>query len=193
MDASGRSRLGLMMAILLVAVMVAVSYQASRGQVAAGYPYRANMLEAGASVAGALFVIALFIERFMATVNALVFGEKQREAELALLAGEDQPVALRQLSDVLGKKERLRLLLGFVAGVFASAAGARTLEGLLDLSKGSMQNPLVLPVDVLLTAGLLAGGSNGLAYLVEVLKERITSGAGGAGLLGLRSRLVTAS
>jgi hypothetical protein len=187
-------RLGATMTAAVLLVFAIVAYQASRGEVPAGFPYRANMLEAAASAVGALLVISLLIERAMATLNALIFGEQQRTAEIQLLEGSSPETSMTDLADVLGKKERLRLLIGFVAGVFASAAGARTLEGLFDLSKvDPATNVLLFPVDVLLTAGLLAGGSNGLAYLLQVLKERIQQGGARANLSMARERLVTTS
>jgi hypothetical protein len=187
-------RLGATMTAAVLLFFAIVAYQASRGEVPAGFPYRANMLEAAASAVGALLVISLLIERAMATLNALIFGEQQRTAEIQLLEGSSPETSMTDLADVLGKKERLRLLIGFVAGVFASAAGARTLEGLFDLSKvDPATNVLLFPVDVLLTAGLLAGGSNGLAYLLQVLKERIQQGGARANLSMARERLVTTS
>ena len=62
----------------------------------------------------------------------------------------------------------------FVAGLFISAAGVRTLEGLLQTgAKNVPHNPFLFPVDVILTAALIAGGSNALAFLVQTAKDKL--------------------
>ena len=81
--------------------------------------------------------------------------------------------AEQEVARLLTLRERLRLLLGFIVGIFVSAAGIRALEGLLVISNERAVDRLLYPVDVLLTAGLIAGGSNGLAFLIQLLKQRI--------------------
>jgi hypothetical protein len=116
--------------------------------------------------------VVLVVERAMASVNAIVFGTEQRAADLA--SEDDQRHGLIQLSKVLGDKERARILGSFIAGLFISAAGVRTLEGLLETTALSAPaNSLLYPVDVVLTAALIAGGSNGLAFLLGLTKEKL--------------------
>jgi hypothetical protein len=137
-----------------------------------GFAYRANMAEAAASTIAALMAVTLFVERGMAVINAILFGEEQRTAEVQLASAN--AAALTKLANVLGFKERLRILGAFVAGLFISAAGVRTLEGLLDVkAAGAPQNALLFPVDVVLTAALIAGGSNGLAFLLQLAKDKL--------------------
>jgi hypothetical protein len=159
----------LLMAGLLGAVVLIFAFGPWR--VLPGLKFQADMLEAGASVAGALFVIALFIERSMATVNALVWGERLRQAEMRLAANSADKQARAAAEDLMTKRERLRLLLAFIVGVLVAGAGVRALEGLLQ-TEGARLDRLFYPVDVLLTAGLLAGGSNGIAFLIQLLKDR---------------------
>lgn len=153
---------GVAAVVLAVVVLVAFSQ--------AGNPaltFR-EMPKAGIEVATSLFVVTLFIERSMAAFNALIFGEKEREAMLLLLA--DDARGAGRLAEVLEWKERLRLLLSFAAGLFVATAGVRTLAALFDLTKTTNASPLLFGVDVILTAGLIAGGSNGLAFLIQALK-----------------------
>lgn len=150
-------------------------------------PYKQPILESALSVVTSLFVVALLIERSLAIVNSLIWGEEQRKVELQLVDGKDKADARKSLAEVMAKKERLRLLLGFVAALFVSAVGIRTLQGLVELSAPSA---LFYPVDVLLTAGLLAGGSNGLAFLIQFLKDMMTRDPSKPAPT-LRSRLVT--
>jgi hypothetical protein len=138
--------------------------------------YKDDMFDKGADVATALFVITLFVERSMAVVYALIWGEAQREALLRLhqaATGDktERKNAEAALAEELSFKERVRILLTFICGLFISAAGVRTLEGLLTLKD---PGDFVYVVDVVLTAGLIAGGSNGLAWLIQTLKARIT-------------------
>lgn len=156
----------------LVLALVVIAWQSR--QLAPGFAYESNMAVAAASTATALLAVALFVERGMAVVNAIAFGDQHRKAEAELVAG-DPAEGVKQLSDVLGKKERVRLFGSFIAALFISAAGVRTLEGLLvTTGTGVPDNPLFIPVDVVLTAGLIAGGSNGLAFLIQAIKDLLT-------------------
>ena len=164
-------------AALLAAILFVVLRASELGK---PLDYEGKIAEAGAQVAGALLVVVLFVERGMSVVNALIWGERQRQADIALAAlGSLEPAALvsrqeevrdalKEEAEVLSAKERLRLLLGFVAGLFISAAGVRTLSGLL-VEEGAGEPFHV--VDTVLTAALIAGGSNGLAYLINLLKQ----------------------
>lgn len=151
---------------------------------ASGLAFKENMFQTGATVVTALFVITLFVERSIGVLNALLFGDRQREAEIRFAQSPTDPGAAKALGDVLGMKERVRLLLSFAAGLFVSAAGVRTLEGLLVVAPASPNPQLFHAVDIALTAGLIAGGSNGLAFLIDLLKGRVTEGAGGGANAG---------
>lgn len=158
---------------LFVAAVLVVALASSK--LVAGYSFHSNMAQAVAGTLAGLFAATLFVERGMALVNAVIFGETQRAAEVMIMTST--PGGLEQMADVLGSKERLRLLGSFLAGLFVSAAGVRALEGLLETNaNGAPANVLLFPVDVVLTAALIAGGSNGLAFLLQLTKDRMTSG-----------------
>jgi len=142
--------------------------------------YKDNVILAAVGVATALFVVAIFLERSLAVMNALLFGDELRDAHLARVDSasadaETKATADARVAAAMSKKERMRLLVGFIAGLLISAGGIRTLGGLV-----AAPNPtdwLFEPMDVLLTAGLLAGGSNGLAYLIQVFSDRLADRA----------------
>jgi hypothetical protein len=139
--------------------------------------YKDNVILAAVGVATALFVVAVFLERSLAVMNSLLFGDEQRAAHLAARSAKPALAVAgqAQVAETMSKKERLRLLVGFIAGLLISAGGIRTLGGLV-----AAPNPadwLFEPMDVLLTAGLLAGGSNGLAYLIQVFSDRLADRA----------------
>ncbi|MGA9580916.1 MAG: hypothetical protein WBR13_02970 [Allosphingosinicella sp.] len=175
----------------------------------AGLKFKDKMAEAGAAVATALLVVTLFVERSASIINALISGDEQRNAEL-LLSDRDPATPNQgrvEMKQVMTNKERIRILLSFTAGLFISAAGIRTLEGLVQATPAACtkatveagtcfasQPQLFFAVDVLLTAGLIAGGSNGLATLIQVLKDIATTkpAQGNAANSRLRARLTSA-
>ncbi|HEY5710885.1 MAG TPA: hypothetical protein VIT38_03230 [Allosphingosinicella sp.] len=136
-----------------------------------GYAFQGNMAVAAATTVTALLAVTVFVERAMAVFNAILFGDQHRQAEAKLL-GSNPAEGVQEMQNVMSKKERVRLLGSFIAGAFISAAGVRTLAGLLIVpAQNPPANPFFLPVDVVLTAGLIAGGSNGLAFLLQVIKD----------------------
>lgn len=139
-------------------------------------------VEAG-KVAGALFVVAVFLERALAVLNDLLFAEKtvDLETKLSVTAAEtgsldstDVIEAEWNLLALEETKQRLRLGVGFVVACLIAGAGVRTFTGLLDLSGlTGNQRTLLNIMDILLTAGLLAGGSNGLAKIIDIFRKRV--------------------
>jgi hypothetical protein len=175
------NRWGWGFAIALVAIMVFLArWSGLPGAVGLAFK-QGDIFQAAATVLTALLVITLFVERTMGVANALLFGDRQRDADINFAHNPRDPAAAKQLGDVLGLKERVRLLLSFAAGLFISAAGVRTMEPLLIVPAAYPNLALFHAADIVLTAGLIAGGSNGLAFLIELLKGRFTEGAGGAG------------
>jgi hypothetical protein len=191
-----RKTLGWIFGIAVVAIAAIVAVASPKP----GLSYQDDMLKAGTAVATALFVVALFVERSTGVIYALIFGEGERNAHLALTLATDGKARkddARTLADELGFKERFRILLGFGTGLFVSIAGVRTLAGLVKLdaptgfatacgqtggTEACRQAVLELVtsarlfnvVDVLLTAGLVAGGSNGIAFIIRALKEMMS-------------------
>lgn len=149
----------------------------AQGGLGVGIPYKPKALEAAADLATSLFVVALFLERALAVINDLLFGKEQQLADAAFFAS-GSATARKGLAEVSSKKEMTRLAVGFLFGLLVSGAGPRTLEGLLNLSAlqiSDSHRALFYGVDIVLTAGLLAGGSNGLALIIEILKKRAQS------------------
>lgn len=169
------TRSGLIFAVIFLIIIAVVALSGS--SLVEGFPYKANMPQAAIDTLTALIVVTLFVERGMTVVNAILYGEEQRNIEVGLVDGSK---SLQDLANVLGAKERVRLLGSFIAALFVSAAGVRTLERLMDVKvPGHPSNPFLIPVDVVLTAALIAGGSNGLAYLLQIAKDRLGSGSSG--------------
>lgn len=156
----------------VAAFLVAITIVGMNGDMKAGYAFHDDMADAAATVVTALLAVTLFVERGMTVINAIIFGGAQRDAEDKIRQADAK--GLDELSVVMAYKERMRLFGAFLAGLFVSAAGVRTLEGLFDpVAIKAAENALLHPVDVVLTAALIAGGSNGLAFLLQLAKDRL--------------------
>jgi hypothetical protein len=147
--------------------------------------YRPDMFEEAGKAAAALFVVAVFLERAMAVVNDLLFGVEVVEAKNQIRFADvtnsvaDAATAEARLEAIDENRQRVRLGGSFLAAVLLAAAGARTLGELLVLeANGGLvisgsQLQLFRTMDILLTAGLLAGGSNGLAAIIDLIRKRV--------------------
>lgn len=143
--------------------------------------YKRDMISAGSAVASALFVVAAFLERTLAIINSLIFGAGKNDAENELIIQTNPDLrnkAITKLKEIQTGEEQVRIAVGFLFSLLISAAGVRALGGLLDVPSPIPDNQIERYtffnwVDVLLTAGLLAGGSNGLAMIVELLKKAV--------------------
>jgi hypothetical protein len=161
--------------VLIAISLLVVLIIGTTGGLGVGIQYKRDALKAAADLATSLFVVALFFERALAVINDLLFGNEQQIADEAFFAnGDGTKVAV-----VTSKKEMTRLAVGFLFGLLVSGAGPRTLEALLELPPGTglsdSHRALFYGVDIVLTAGLLAGGSNGLAIIIDVIKKRTQS------------------
>lgn len=146
----------------------------------------------------ALTVIAIMIERALAVINAVWLGEEIEEARaaqrvavagLALLskqavvgtlnathlpaAQEELRTSAAALAKADAKQQRLRVVLGFLFGLVISAAGIRSLSALAGNVDPTRHVNLFNMADIVITAGLLAGGSNGMAKLAELIGAAI--------------------
>jgi hypothetical protein len=170
-------RLNLLFALLFI-VVIALFLWLIRDDIMKGLSYQSNMPATATTVIIALLVVTLVVERAAAVVNAIIFGEEERQAEYeriqAAKGAGDSASAEAKLKVVLDKKARVRLVVSFVGGLFVSAAGVRTLEGLLVLPQSPVvPSPLFYPVDIVMTAALIAGGSKSLAFLAAVLRDLV--------------------
>lgn len=146
----------------------------------------------------ALTVIAILMERALAVVDAAWLGEEIEQARaaqrvsitgLTLLsrpgpavpasaeafatAQEQMQTSSIALAIVDAKQQRLRVVLGFLVGLVISAAGVRSLSALVTNPGGTLYINLFSLADIVITAGLLAGGSNGMAKLTELIGAAI--------------------
>lgn len=90
--------------------------------------------------------------------------DQHREAAVALT---DASVAL---AAVEAKQQRVRVVLGFLVGLVVAAVGVRTLAMLLTPAGTTKVIDLFTFADIVITAGILAGGSDGIAKLTQLIE-----------------------
>lgn len=98
--------------------------------------------------------------------------ERQDPKEYAAATDELRKLNLQRADYRIGT-QKFAMRAGFAAGLLVSVAGLRCLEGLVELPQGTthsaeLQRFLFQLVDVLLTGGLIAGGSEGLHKLSQI-------------------------
>jgi hypothetical protein len=178
----------------LVALSAAAAWQASNFTGLAFKPFRAEEIIGNLT---ALFLISVFLERALEVfvtwwrdVDRLKLEQEIAQAEADAKAVADRKAAAQAGRLVLQKQQELDLfkaqtarrsfMCGLVAGAVIAVAGARALEPLLVTlpPAGSAQALVVTIVDVVITAGLIGGGSDGIHKLVSVITDYLDATRG---------------
>jgi len=121
---------------------------------------------------GSLFAIALFFERCIEVIVAIFRNKKAAEYKNEL---EKSPTdkAEKKLTHYRLETQSISLRVSFIVGIVVSAAGIRILGELVTIPSGialPQQNFFHL-VDIFITAGVLAGGSDGIHQLMTVYDD----------------------
>ncbi|WP_263556467.1 hypothetical protein [Paucibacter sp. B2R-40] len=173
---------------LLVAVLMLAYWAAFNGFI--GIKYKTDILTVGSNLIASLFVVAVFVERSTAVLNSIWFGAALREAEtqerLARIAWshanfgaeflDKMKPAAQTLATVEAKRDKAQAWAALFIALGVSAAGLRTLEVLQDVVPASLpvfQLVFYHLIDIVLTAGLIAGGSAGIAAITDLLRKYI--------------------
>ena len=134
-----------------------------------------------------LFLITVIVERFIGVFNSIW----RRRGRLELVRGvenaktnKERIEAQKKLDVYRSRTETLAMYSGFSIGIIIGFAGVHTLQVLFDASSLSgSQKTLFQGVDIVLTAGLIAGGSKGinaitslLGNFLEASKEKMKAG-----------------
>ncbi len=94
----------------------------------------------------------------------------QKESELDILKQQLKEAEL-DLENYRNTTKNIIALLSLLAGIVISLAGVRILQPFADISLTGKQLSLFNAIDVLLTGGLLAGGSAGVHRLTKVYED----------------------
>jgi len=180
---------------VLVSIASAVAAVWAVGQFEfAAVAFVADVPTAAIKVVTSLLILTLLIERSLAIINTTLFGREKRKLEDALRkvkfdfevdleAGKDPGDvkgaawgALKALREIADKEEKLRIVIAVPVAFFLSAVGVRTLSALMminGVAAESIQGQALLGADIVLTAGLIAGGSHGLAQLLKLINDAL--------------------
>jgi hypothetical protein len=143
------------------------------------------------SLLASLFVIALFCERTLEIIIHTLRSTGRLELEEMLQAKQDEleilnktpkPIskAISKVEDALQEiknkiKEYKRntrstsMLLGLLIGILVSAVGIRVIGALVEnIPEGGIQSAGFKIVDILITGGLISGGSEGIHRMMNV-------------------------
>ena len=122
---------------------------------------------------GILYIVALFVERSLEVViKAWRQGEKSRlQQALQAAADADKPAATKKLEAYRAGTQWRALLLGFTLAALVSLAGVRLLGPIFEFDDDawSFQQAVFRFTDIVVTAGLIAGGSATIHELMALI------------------------
>ena len=127
------------------------------------------------SLFAGLFIITVIVERFIEVFNS-IWRRKGRLEHIRDVeyAGNDKEriEAQRKLDAYRAKTETLAMYSGFVIGIIIGICGLRILNSIFDLDAlQGLQKTAFLASDIVLTAGLIAGGSKGINAVTSLVGE----------------------
>ena len=161
------------MALLVVALGIVVVVEGdslAAAAVAAGErPFLTALMQLGI-----LYIIALFVERSLEVLlKAWRQGGKMRiEAKVRAADEDGRAAAETELRVYRAGTQRRALLAGLTLGLMVSLAGVRLLGPIFDLAaSSSLQQALFRFTDIILTAGLIAGGSAAIHELMALIDD----------------------
>ena len=126
----------------------------------------------------AMFFIALLVERFI-EVTITVSRSKEKNvlrADLKMATEQNDNAKQKELRDSLfthrNDTEKQAMKVGFLIGILLGLAGVQILGSLFDATYlQGIQKYLFKGMDILLTAALIAGGSNGVKQVTSLFKN----------------------
>ena len=125
---------------------------------------------------GILYIVALFVERSLEVlIKAWRQGGKSRLEEEARSAADDAKAeAGKALEEYRAGTQRRALLVGLTLGILVSLSGVRLLGPIFEFSvtEGwSFQQAVFQFTDIIVTAGLIAGGSATIHELMALVDD----------------------
>lgn len=150
-----------------------------------------NPFEKIVTMLSSLFIVSVLLERSLDVIIGITKGDSyvsQRSAyrnalTVAKASAEVVGASDRQYVHNLQKtrleldksnnqKKRLKLCAGYLVAVLLSAAGFQVLSNFVTNIPSSFQGHLFVFLDIFLTAGLVAGGSQGIAEVIDIFRLR---------------------
>lgn len=160
---------------LLVAAMAVVVFSQGDALTAIKMTDGATPFQTALTQLGILYIVALFVERSLQVlIKAWRQGGKSGLEENAKSAeGNDKAKAEKELQEYKTGTQRRALLVGLTLGIMVSLAGVRLLGPIFPLEGVSapLQRAVFHFTDIILTAGLIAGGSSTIHELMALVDE----------------------
>lgn len=125
-----------------------------------------------------LFFIALVVERFIEVFNS-IWRRKGRQERIRAVetaaSNKEKIAAQKELDYYRSRTETLAMYSGFAIGILVGLAGVHILQVIFKIDELSgTQKSIFQAVDVLLTAGLIAGGSKGINAITSLMGSFLT-------------------
>ena len=123
---------------------------------------------------GVLYIVALFVERSLEVLlKAWRQGERMRlEEKLETVTKDAVAEAKKALGEYRVGTQRRALLAGLTIGILVSLSGVRLLGPIFDGSvEWSFQGALFQFTDIIVTAGLIAGGTSTIHELMALVDD----------------------
>lgn len=129
---------------------------------------------------GGIFIIVLLVERVTEIIITIWRQSPTNQLEEELSALKSDPVNVakaeakaKELAGYKAETKGLSLLTGFALSIIVCSAGVGLLGEIIDITKS---NPFFLRgVDIVLTSGLIAGGSDAFHQFVRALETFFTT------------------
>lgn len=122
-----------------------------------------------------LFIITVIVERFIEVFNSIWRRKGRLERIRDVQYAEDDEArikAQRELDAYRARTETLAMYSGFVIGIIIGICGFHTLYSIFDVQAlQGFQRTAFLASDIVLTAGLIAGGSKGINAVTSLIGE----------------------
>ena len=128
---------------------------------------------------GGIFIIVLLVERATEIVISIwrQAPTDQLKEELLALTGApakaaDATAKAKELAKYQAETKGYSLLVGFALSIVVCSAGVGLLGEIIDITKGNLH--FLRGVDIVLTSGLIAGGSDAFHQFVRALETFFT-------------------
>lgn len=164
----GRIWLALLILALAVAVVTQVDNLAPIEVENGAEPFRTALIQLGI-----LYIVALFVER---SLEVLIKawrqgGKSRRQQEVQSAVSADRSKAETKLLEYQTGTQRRALLVGLTLGIMVSLSGVRLLGPIFEVDTDwkPFQEVMFHFTDVILTAGLIAGGSATIHELMATI------------------------
>ena len=124
-----------------------------------------------------LFIITVIVERFIEVFISIWRRKgklKRTRAVQYAEDGEPKQAAQKKLDSYRARTQTLAMYGAFAIGILVGLSGVHTLKLIFDItSLSGSQAALFHGMDILLTAGLIAGGSKGINAVTAVVGEAL--------------------